>query len=474
MSISSLFNVPPLDIPVVGMGCRFPGSDSLSDLRDNLKNGGSREEPVPPKHWLPAFAQPGMTSRPDAGWIESPYSFPNELFDITAMDSSCINPQQRSALETVYQGLEDAGMTCEMALADADVFLGIGMHDYSMMQPREVDGVDANGTSYCFNVLGSSLIADTAGASYVTAIHLAGKSTGPKGQFYETLVSHISMTAPLWALTIILSTVLCLDISPGYSVTVVGGVNLLLDRNTSAAFSKLGLLNPVSVWEPPSVTVCFAMAAVLVAASIYVQIICQRRTTKNLKADVSRGLPWLARAIGALLDLLPFQLWDLSDPQVLLRKGALDAGLPPRYPRTVVESIEKVCQSMKDDDVDFHWIGRKNMHDIIIVGLSQYLQVNEAHESNPKLSKTALNDPIVVVGIPRSGTTHLHRLLCMASKDTMHIPMWQLFRPAPPRGWLDLRRWSLEIEFLAFRYVANQFGLDAVHFVRPDVSDDRC
>ncbi len=112
------------------------------------------------------------------------------------------------------------------------------------------------------------------------------------------------------------------------------------------------------------------------------------------------------------------------------------------------------------------------MHDTIVSGLSHYLQVHEAHRENPELSKIKLNNPLIISGLPRSGTTHLHRLLALAP-DSVYLPMWEHFYPVPPKNkYLDMRRWSLKIQFNFWKYFANRFGLDSVHFVRPDLPDE--
>ena len=83
-------------------------------------------------------------------------------------------------------------------------------------------------------------------------------------------------------------------------------------------------------------------------------------TTKNIGADLSRPpLPFLFKMIDILLDTLPFSTWDVNDPAKLLKKGAHDAGLPERYSHDVLEAIHMLCESIKEDKVKLHWVGRK-------------------------------------------------------------------------------------------------------------------
>lgn len=49
----------------------------------------------------------------------------------------------------------------------------------------------------------------------------------------------------------------------------------------------------------------------------------------------------------------------------------------------------------------------------------------------PRLGKTALESPIFIVGLPRSGTTYFHRLLCSQRHAFTALPLWELlFAPA--------------------------------------------
>ncbi|MGB2445820.1 MAG: sulfotransferase family protein [Schleiferiaceae bacterium] len=195
-------------------------------------------------------------------------------------------------------------------------------------------------------------------------------------------------------------------------------------------------------------------------------------TTKDLRSDISKPLPFLVKAIDDILDSLPVVLWDVNDPEKLLKAGARNAGLPESgYSPDVVKAIRALCRSLEQDNVKLHWVGRKNFHTMIVTGLSGYLQIQEAHRSNPELSMQALNDPIIVVGLPRSGTTHLHRLLALAP-DSLSIPLYEHNSPVPPKRGIDMRRWILEARFFVWKPLANRFGMDSVHLIRPNLPDE--
>ena len=108
---------------------------------------------------------------------------------------------------------------------------------------------------------------------------------------------------------------------------------------------------------PPFPTCLFYATAILLV-SIFVEIQLPKATTEDLQGDISMPLPLIVRAVGLLLKILPWTPWDVSDAEALLERGAKDAGLPPKYAQEVVESIEKLCDSVKENDVQFHWVGR--------------------------------------------------------------------------------------------------------------------
>lgn len=78
--------------------------------------------------------------------------------------------------------------------------------------------------------------------------------------------------------------------------------------------------------------------------------------------------------------------------------------------------------------------------------------------------------PLVVCGLPRSGTTLLHRLLALAD-DAAGLPLWQLLEPIPPRRGPDERRAHAERN-IAWLGGLVPVSLDAQHYVRPDLADE--
>lgn len=142
------------------------------------------------------------------------------------------------------------------------------------------------------------------------------------------------------------------------------------------------------------------------------------------------------------------------------------------FPPAIKENLRVLCQSFVEDKVEFHWVGRLNMHDTIVTGLSQYLRLQAVFAANPKLANVKLNDPIVIAGLPRSGTTLTHNLLSQ-DPDAIFLPLWQHFYPvAPSSSIFDIRRFALKIQFCFWKWISNTYGLDSVHFLDPCLPDE--
>jgi hypothetical protein len=64
--------------------------------------------------------------------------------------------------------------------------------------------------------------------------------------------------------------------------------------------------------------------------------------------------------------------------------------------------------------------------------LANRLRLNEAIQREPQIEREVITRPLVVIGLQRSGTTKLQRLLA-ADPHTQKLPLWRLLQPVPAR-----------------------------------------
>ncbi|MCP4871160.1 MAG: sulfotransferase [Proteobacteria bacterium] len=82
--------------------------------------------------------------------------------------------------------------------------------------------------------------------------------------------------------------------------------------------------------------------------------------------------------------------------------------------------------------------------------------------------KTPLRPPLIVVGLPRTGTTVLHRLLCLGD-EARPLKLWELLAGTPYDGSSAVeQRITRKLNDLK-RAVP---GLDAKHFVAADAPEE--
>jgi thioester reductase-like protein len=159
------------------------------------------------------------------------------------------------------------------------------------------------------------------------------------------------------------------------------------------------------------------------------------------------------------------------EPEALLRaamesEGAdTDAALGPE-PDALRDALAHYAESV-EHDARPHGLGRIYLYERIFrMSLVARLRLVPWLQPGARPRRA----PLVVCGLPRSGTTLLHRLLALAD-DAAGIPLWQLLEPIPPQHGPDLRREHAErnLEWLG-RLVP--VSLDAQHLVRPELPDE--
>jgi hypothetical protein len=122
------------------------------------------------------------------------------------------------------------------------------------------------------------------------------------------------------------------------------------------------------------------------------------------------------------------------------------------------------------DEARLHWFGRANLSSLIASGLSELLRIEDLFRRDPSLAEQELVAPLIVTGLPRSGTTFLHRLLSVphaAEPVLLHRHLFPTSRRVPGSA-----RIESEVLFHPWKVASRRQGMDAIHFVRPGLPDE--
>lgn len=93
------------------------------------------------------------------------------------------------------------------------------------------------------------------------------------------------------------------------------------------------------------------------------------------------------------------------------------------------EPLDLLCGSL-NDELEFHGLGRVQVFNQLVGLLTMRLRFEALWRTHPEILNLPVERPIVIIGLPRSGTTILHRLL---SRDPARrsSPFWEQVMPLP-------------------------------------------
>ena len=121
------------------------------------------------------------------------------------------------------------------------------------------------------------------------------------------------------------------------------------------------------------------------------------------------------------------------DPQTLLAEAQTQTGLEDFGDPSFREPMERLCAALRDE-ARLNEVGEATWRQRLLDILVTRLRVEDWIARHPEITEEVIGAPLVVCGLPRTGTTMLHRLV--ASDPRFDSAKWYEVRyPAPPEGW---------------------------------------
>jgi Sulfotransferase family len=117
------------------------------------------------------------------------------------------------------------------------------------------------------------------------------------------------------------------------------------------------------------------------------------------------------------------------DADALHAKAIADTGLDDFGPDDYRERLDVYLEALHEID-DMHGPGIVNFFGQLSQWLKNRLLLTDLLTRHPEIHDIELLPPVVIAGLPRTGTTHLHNLLG-AAPTFRTLPYWESFEPFP-------------------------------------------
>jgi hypothetical protein len=129
-------------------------------------------------------------------------------------------------------------------------------------------------------------------------------------------------------------------------------------------------------------------------------------------------------AVGPMAEGLTFE------PDGLKAAATEAEGLDDFGPDGFEEGLAVLCRALRND-VELSAFGVLSQHTLLVQLLRNRLRVQRRLTRHPEIRELPIEAPIVVAGLPRTGTTHLHNLMS-ADPALRSLPYWEALEPVPP------------------------------------------
>ena len=135
-------------------------------------------------------------------------------------------------------------------------------------------------------------------------------------------------------------------------------------------------------------------------------------------SESARELLEQVASVAPMLEITPQSLMDAATAET----GLSDFGDPWFH-----EPLEVLCNAL-NTEAGLSDVGKTMVWAQLNGMLKNRLLIEQVISRHPEIEELEISRPIIIAGLPRTGTTHLHNLLA-ADPNLRHLPYWESLEP---------------------------------------------
>jgi hypothetical protein len=141
--------------------------------------------------------------------------------------------------------------------------------------------------------------------------------------------------------------------------------------------------------------------------------------------------PRYSDEVRAILDFMEEAGSQLTlEPAELMATACTETGLTDFGADDFVERLDLLCAAMRQEG-GFNGAGIMQQYVFLLGLLKNRLLIEDLVRRHPEILEERIVAPIIICGLPRTGTTHLHNLMS-ADPALRSLPYWESLEPILP------------------------------------------
>jgi hypothetical protein len=139
--------------------------------------------------------------------------------------------------------------------------------------------------------------------------------------------------------------------------------------------------------------------------------------------------PEIVAAQGPIEEMAAGLDWSVDG---VLASATAESGLEDFGSDDFKSRLDLILRSLNDDH-PLNAMGRVSRFALLVKFLKNRLLVEDLYNRHPEIEEVVFEPPILIAGLPRTGTTHLHNLIS-ADPQIRSLPYWEALEPVSPVG----------------------------------------